>query len=182
MKTTEFQERIDKVTETYKNTFSQLSFEQLNWKQSQSEWSIAQNIQHVVKVNNSYFPIFKKIKSGRFSTPLIGVFTFLARSTGNSMLKSVMPKTARKTKTLKRWLPTEEKIDAHILYEFIQHQDKLKENIEGLDKWINRKLIIHSPLSQNVVLYLDTAIEILISHELRHYHQAERIKNAMLLS
>lgn len=176
MKTSEINERIDKITNVYETAFAELNKEQINWKKSSTEWSIAQNIQHVMKVNGSYFPIFKKIKSGRFSTPLIGVFTFVAKSTGNSMLKSVKPKTARKTKTLKRWVPSTEAFETSILSDFVEHQNVLKEHISGLDKWIAKKLIIHSPLSKNVVLYLDTALEVLITHELRHYQQAERLK------
>lgn len=56
---------IKNITIDYKDAFGKLSAEELNWKPDFNTWSIAQNIDHVIKINESYFPILRQlIKKG----------------------------------------------------------------------------------------------------------------------
>ena len=49
--------QLDKITEHFVADFGSLSAEQLNWKPNSQTWSIAQNIDHLIVVNQTYYPI-----------------------------------------------------------------------------------------------------------------------------
>ena len=42
--------RIDKTTEDFTKSFGSLTPEQMNWKPNPQVWSIAQNIDHLIKL------------------------------------------------------------------------------------------------------------------------------------
>jgi hypothetical protein len=43
------------ITERFTSLFGGLSEEALNWKPDHNTWSIAQNIEHVIVVNETYY-------------------------------------------------------------------------------------------------------------------------------
>lgn len=47
---------IDKITHDFKEISERLTDAQLNWKVHKQTWSIAQNMDHLIVVNESYFP------------------------------------------------------------------------------------------------------------------------------
>jgi hypothetical protein len=55
MNTQKWTLQIDDTTAAFKKAFGQLSDEQLNLKPNSSTWSIGQNIEHLIAVNESYF-------------------------------------------------------------------------------------------------------------------------------
>ena len=44
--------------------FGDLTAQQLNWKPSADQWSVAQCFDHLVTANESFFPIFERVLSG----------------------------------------------------------------------------------------------------------------------
>ena len=171
-----YSERIDALTQEYVSSFEGLSTDVLNFKPKEKIWSINQIIDHVTKLNKSYFPIFEEIQNGKFSTPIIGNFRFFANYLGKKILESVDIKNKKKTKTTGIWQPQKTKIDDNVLDEFVETQDALKEYITNMDKWIKRNTVIHSPASNNIVYPLSDAIDIIIMHEARHLRQAQERK------
>ncbi|MCB9210303.1 MAG: DinB family protein, partial [Ignavibacteriales bacterium] len=53
------------------------------------------------------------------------------------------------------------------------HQKELKKFIEENEDLIMHKTIISSPANRNLIYTFDTAINIIIDHEKRHYYQAK---------
>ena len=49
--------QIDKLTEVFLNSFTNLTEEELNWKPAAGTWSIAENIDHLIQVNKSYLNV-----------------------------------------------------------------------------------------------------------------------------
>src|SRR5437870_13594083 len=43
--------------------FGDLTAQQLNWKPSAEQWSVAQCFDHLVTANEAFFPIFEKVRS-----------------------------------------------------------------------------------------------------------------------
>ena len=168
-------EQIDKITGNLINSFSVLSEEDLNWKPAPKIWSIAENIDHIITVNESYFPIFSDLKKGTYNLPFIARFGFVVRFFGNMILKSVQPETKRKTKTFGIWEPSENSYKKAILGRFEEHQTRLKNEIGQLQERIDQNAVIYSPANKNIVYKLETAFDILIAHEKRHYKQANEI-------
>ena len=55
-------QEIDKITLDAELLFSELSGEQLNWKPNSQTWSIAQNLEHLIVVNETYYPVLSALK------------------------------------------------------------------------------------------------------------------------
>lgn len=55
---------IDAITEKFRD-FQALSEAEFNYKTIKERWSVAQNIGHLILLNNSYFEQFEEIHNGR---------------------------------------------------------------------------------------------------------------------
>ena len=167
--------RLDEITSEFKDKFGSLTLEQLNWKPDPGTWSIAQVIDHLIMINESYYPIFDRVIDGTYTAPFHARFSFLVNFLGKTILNSVDPKNRRKAKTFALWEPAKSDLPADIVDRFVSHQDKLKEYITRLSPAIASGTVINSPANRNIVYAISTAIEIIVMHEQRHLGQAEEI-------
>ncbi|MDR5589609.1 DinB family protein [Christiangramia sp. SM2212] len=167
--------QIDRLTGMFLNSFSPLSEDDLNWKPGPETWSIAENMEHLIILNESYFPGFERLNRGNYDLPFIARFGFVVKFFGNLILKSVNPDRNKKMKTFPLWQPSKSNFSKEILNRFETHQNKLKEEILSTEHHIKENAVISSPANKNIVYKLETAFEILISHEKRHYNQANEI-------
>lgn len=166
---------IDKITKDSYSQFGHLSIEQLNWKPSPQTWSIAQNLEHLIVVNETYYPVISCLKSGTYKTPFIGKIGFMVSFLGKTVLNAVKPDRKKKMKTFSIWEPTISEIKEDILKRFENHQTELKQKIEASKELIEKGTVISSPANRNIVYKLETAFDIIISHEQRHLEQAREI-------
>ena len=168
-------EEIDKITGRFLNSFSILSEDELNWKPSPEVWSIAQNMDHLITLNETYFPVFAHLKSGSNSLPFIAKFGFAVNFFGKMILKSVQPENRKKMKTFSVWEPKQSNFSKNILNQFEEHQTRLKEEISEIIYLIKKNVVISSPANKNIVYKLETALDIIIAHEKRHFQQASEV-------
>ncbi len=175
METQQAQHRIDQITAAFTDTFGNLTAEELNWKPGSDSWSIAQNIAHLIIVNESYFPMIKRLQEGSYRPPWVGTFDVVTRFFGKLLLKSVKPDRKRKTKTLAIWNPESSKISGDILARFAEHQQALKQTIAACQPLTRKGAVISSPANKIIVYKLDTAFDIMITHEQRHFEQAKEV-------
>lgn len=171
----EWKSEIKNITEDYKDAFGKLSAEELNWKPNSITWSIGHNIDHVIRINESYFPILKQLKDGNYHTSILGKFPFVTSLLGNFVLKAVAPDRRKKTKTFTIWEPSESHIDKDIISKFEKHQHELIHQMEQSEYLIKKRTVISSPANKNIVYTLEKAFEIIITHEKRHYNQASEL-------
>lgn len=168
-------EQIDKTTLDFYESFSELTFEELNWKPNFETWSIAQNIDHLIVINSTYFPILESIRKGTYKTPFLSRVGFIVSFFGKTVLKAVQPDRKKKIKTFPIWEPEKSEIPAGILERFKDHQSKLKEIIGNSKDLVNQGIVISSPANKNIVYKWEKAIEIIVAHEQRHYGQAKEV-------
>ena len=164
--------RIDEVTKEFEERFGDLSVEEINQKPNAGSWSIAENLQHLIQVNESYFPSFTKVEDGTYKPPFIARIAFLVNAMGKMILKSVEPSRKKKLKTFAIWEPMQGQIGGDILKRFTNHQQALKKWIDKLEDNISKGFIIASPANQSIVYKLDMAIDIIVTHEQRHLNQS----------
>jgi len=176
----EVQNNLDRLTELYQDEVYPMTIEQLNKKVDKKTWTINQVLNHLVKINSSYFPIFEQVSKGKYSTPILGNIGFYAKYLGKSILKSVRPENKKKIKTAQIWTPKKESFDESQIYDFMKIQESLKNHIEEMEKWIARDIVIHSPMSRNLVYPITDALNIIVTHEERHLDQLKRIKAEVL--
>ena len=166
---------IDSTTAEFEAKFGQLDNDQLNWKPNQQTWSIAQNIDHLIVINETYFPLLAQLRSGEYKKSFMSKFGFLVNFLGNAILKSVNPDRGKKVKTFPIWEPNSGTISTDIVSRFISHQSKLKEEIESCKDLILTNAVITSPANNNIFYKLETAFDIIVTHEKRHLQQAKEI-------
>jgi hypothetical protein len=171
--------QIDKITEYFAADFGSLSTEQLNWKPNPQTWSIAQNIDHLIVVNETYYPVLASLKEGTHKTPIISRLGFMVSFLGKSVLNACEPNRKKKMKTFPIWEPTISYVQGDMLNNFKKHQEELKRQIETSKDSVEKVTVISSPANKNIVYKLETAFDIIVSHEQRHLGQAKEILQLM---
>src|SRR5688500_18386909 len=78
--------------------FGGLNAAQLNWQPAAGQWSIAQCLDHLIKTNEQYFPMFEKISNGTKQKTFWERLPGLPGFFGKLMLKSLDPANTRKLK------------------------------------------------------------------------------------
>jgi hypothetical protein len=167
--------QIDQTTESFQNAFGQLSEAELNWKPNAKTWSVAQNIHHLITINESYYSVIKSVREGSQKLPWIASVKFMVRFFGNFILDSVEPTRKRKMKTFPLWEPSQSNLPGNILEQFVQHQTELKDLIQSNNDLLDNGVIISSPANRNIVYTLSRAWDIITTHEERHYSQATEV-------
>lgn len=170
--TDKWTQAIDRVTAAFEAEFGRLSPEQLNRHPEAGRWSISQHLAHLIKVNESYYPVLAALHEGSYKVPWVGKIGFLVRYFGQLILRSVQPGAPRKLKTFPIWEPGPANGGTDILDRFRRHQAGLKRHINDAEDLLDRGVVISSPANANIVYKLETAFDILVAHEERHLQQA----------
>jgi uncharacterized damage-inducible protein DinB len=167
---------IDKVTEKFIVSFGSLTESKLNYKPDPNVWSIAQNIAHLILLNNSYFQNFDEIKKGNHVLPSIEAmdeFVTDSLQTLRPYTREDRPKTAN---TWDIWQPSRENFGLEILKDFTNHQSIFKMHIEALQAFFPHPTFIKYPGEAELTFRLEDCINFLIEHENRHWTQAHEVK------
>jgi hypothetical protein len=159
-------------------TFGQLSPAQLNWKRSMDEWSIGQCFDHLILTNRPYFPLLEKIAAGAQKRTPWQRMPLLPALFGKLVLGAVSPESARKVKARKDFAPSASDVDGQIIGQFARHQDELMRLMRATESLHLEKIVITSPISPVVTYSLLDGYRILVTHERRHFLQAERVMAA----
>lgn len=179
MNTDKWKTEITEITELFISEFGSLTPDQLNFKPNNHTWSIAQNIDHLIIINNSYYPIIASARNNNLTLPFTSRLDFIVNSFGKMILKSVQPERKRRMKTFNLWEPAQSNFTGDILDQFKISQDELKTLIEGSGDLIKNGAVIYSPANRKIVYKLETAFDIIVIHERRHFEQAMEIKNLL---
>lgn len=168
-------EEIDQNTHLVKELFLDLNEDQLNAKPNQNTWSIAQNLEHLVVINESYYPILKELHHKTYKAPLHAKLPLLVSFFGKFVFNSVAPDRRKKMKTFPIWEPSHSAVVAGIVDRFIQHQEELKKVMIEAHAFTANNVVIHSPASKVIFYELATAFDIIVAHEKRHINQAKEL-------
>ena len=158
--------------------FGALSSDQISWKPSPSEWSIAQCLEHLMLMNQPYFPQIEILLAGRRKASLWERVPLLPAFFGRLVLAAVQPGSKQKVKTRPAFAPVSSHTDIGILTRFSTHQGDLIRLMKATAELPIEKIIITSVVSPVVTYSLLDAYRILVAHERRHLQQAERVMRA----
>ncbi|MBI3142878.1 MAG: DinB family protein [Bacteroidetes bacterium] len=175
-------ERLDASHASFQECFGHLSELELLMKPNPCSWSIGQNVEHLIAINESYYPTLQALHQGSYDVPFHGKIGFVVRFMGREILKSVQATHTRRYKTFPIWEPRNESLGADLLERFADHHDVLKANILGAKVFLEQDVVIASPGSRKVVYTLRTAFDIVVAHEFRHLEQAKRVMAYLGLS
>ncbi|MBK8701281.1 MAG: DinB family protein [Saprospiraceae bacterium] len=170
---------LKELKSTFRKEFGHLSIEEMNTKPSPGAWSIAQVIDHIIEVNESYFPTFELVRKGKYVHSILGNFAFIRRFFGRMILKSVLPESKKKYKTLPLWQPSQTDLHENMVARFEKHQAALMAELEATETFIRRNVTIASPANDMIVYDIQTALDIIVNHEKRHLLQALHVKSGL---
>ena len=66
MRVDQWLKQIDQTAKQFKELCNELNIKQLNWKPNAETWSIAQNIDHLITINKTYFPIIEALRKDNY--------------------------------------------------------------------------------------------------------------------
>jgi len=167
-----WRKNLEEITFAFNGLFDYVDRDTINFKPDKNSWSVGEILEHMLLVNESYYPIFDEVAADSFDPPWFSRFEFLVDMFGRMILKSVEPERNRKVKTLKRWKPQKSTVDFNVLDRFFKGQIILGKHLKLLIPYAEEEIVIHSPASKIIVYQIDVAIEIIIAHEKRHLNQA----------
>jgi DinB family protein len=165
----------EQVQSAAKGTFGGLSSEQINWKPSPGEWSIAQCLEHLILLNTPYFPQIEAIVAGKRRPRLWERMPLLPALFGRLIPGAVQPESKQKVRARAVFTPVSNPIDIGILTRFSAHQDHLIRLMKATAHLRIHEIILTSVVSPVVTYSLFDAYRILVAHERRHLHQADRV-------
>lgn len=164
--------QIDKITSEFKHRFRSLTISELNWKPNPSTWSIGQNLEHLIVTNTTYHPVIGQVRKGTYTLPFLAKFDFMVSFFGRTVLKAVQPDRKKRMKTFPIWEPTKSDVKEDVWDRFEHNQNEIKHLIQSCSDLLDSGTVISSPANKNIVYKLETAFDIIVSHELRHFEQA----------
>jgi nitrogen regulatory protein PII-like uncharacterized protein len=167
--------QIDEITTVFRKSFGTLTIEELNWRPNPNVWSIGQNLDHLIIINGTYFPVIDAVRAGNYKLPLIARSDLMVSFLGRTILKSVQPDRRRRMKTFSIWEPTKSDVGPDIWDGFEMQQENLKTLIRSSSDLLDNGVVISSPAKKNIVYKLETAFDIIVAHEWRHFEQSKEI-------
>ena len=170
-------DEIEELTGLYRARFGNLDADELNWKPAPDAWSVGQVLDHLIRTNESYFPLLEGARADDYRPPLHGRLGFVARFLGRLILKAVRPEATRKVRTMPAWEPTESDVSSDVVERFVRHQGELADVVRGAADLVERGVVIPSPASRLLVYDVGSAFDILVAHERRHLGQATEVRD-----
>ncbi len=170
---------LNELTSKFNKTFSSLTPEQLRWKPNPKSWSITQVVEHIIKTNEAYFPCIRETLNGNTPKTFLINFPFLAKFFGNLLLKFVDPENVKKIKTFSIFAPSNSELDVSIFEKLTANNSELINIITSSKNSLENGALISSPASSHIFYNMETAFDILIAHEKRHFNQAKKVLNSL---
>lgn len=170
---------LEQITEDVRSSFAGLSGKQLNWKQDEKSWSIAQCLDHLIKVDSMYFPIFESMRAGARPNSFLEKYSPLSGFFGRYLITAMMAENPKKMKTSRNAYPSSSDLGADIVDRFGKNNRELADRIRAISPDVDLASIITSPLAGFVTYSLDDCLTMLVVHEQRHVLQAKRTVDAL---
>lgn len=170
-------EKLNATAQKYHEAFGDLTYEQFNWKPSEKEWSIGQCIDHVVVTDSLYRSIIGPVIEGTSKTPFMAYIPGMTSFFGNAIYKAIHEDNTKKGKTFGVFQPSQSAINKDVLKKLEDEHKVLISNINQLSDSDLEKSIA-SPVGKMVVYKVWKALDIVTTHEMRHFYQAQRVLTA----
>ena len=155
--------------------FGRLSAEQLNYKPSETEWSVGQCFDHLIIANRPYVPIFEQALAGQRRARLWERVPLLPRLFGTLLINTLRPDSGRKARAPRALQPSRSHIATSIIATFLGEHDRLRGLMEAGGRIDLARITITSPVLPLVTYSLLDACRIIVVHEQNHFVQATRV-------
>ena len=168
------------VSRDFSEAFGTLTESQLNWKPDEKRWSIAQCIEHLIHTNELYLVSIQQLAEGTYRptlweriSPFSSLWTRLFRYSMQEKARTRVPAPAA-------FRPHLSAIDPGVIPDLVHQQAVLMQAVRNTDHLSHQRTTLASPVTGWVTFRLNGLIQMLLSHEKRHFHQAQAVKEQML--
>lgn len=165
---------LDDIAKNARQNFGGFSAEQLNWRPSETGWSVGQCFEHLIKTNELFYDELEKIAGGTRRNSFWENWSPLSGLGGRLLINS-LKKDERKFKAPTPKIVPPSAIEAGIIEKFAAHQTELIEKIERCRTADWEKTIVTSPFMSLMTYKLADGFTVVLEHEKRHFRQAERV-------
>lgn len=163
---------IQGLIETVEHSFMELPEPELNWKESNKQWSALECIEHLNRYNRYYNSAISKAIE---KVPAGAAIEFISTWIGAKFIDMMRPENKKKQKTFNRMNPVGSKLSITVLQEFIKHQQELLALIDraaGKDLKTGKVPVEFFKL---LTFTVGDALQFVAVHEQRHMLQALRV-------
>ncbi len=174
-------ERIQTVINDLRQTaddvrasFGSMSNEQLNWKPSETGWSVAQCLDHLIRSNVEFDDEWPKLISKTRKNSMLENWSPLTGFFGRLLISS-LKKDSRKAKAPAKSIIPPSEIEPGIVNRFVANIEQTNKNIAGCDGVDLQRTVLTSPFLRVITYRLEDAFSILVEHTKRHIRQAKRV-------
>lgn len=165
---------LSELDDEFRNAFGSLNDEQLNWRPSDDRWSVAQCIDHLVLTNNAMLVSFEEKVAGQQNSIWENWSPF-SRFFGSYLLKSLA--STKPAKAPSSSIVPQSVVESGVLDRFSATQTRLKLCVAKAGNLDWDKTAVTSPFLAALTYSFRDAVSIVISHERRHFQQAEQVKS-----
>ena len=157
-----------------------LSSEQLNWKENDDRWSIAECLEHLNIYAAYYLPTIEKriemVKKNVANGKIEAKSTWF----GNFSIKLIHPDNIKKQKTMKHLNPSRSIIEGGVIERFLNHQAKLQVLLVAAKMVDINNIKIPVEFFKLLKINLGDCFQFLIAHERRHIIQVINVKSKVI--
>ncbi len=171
----EMWERARAVGADFRRMGEEESVDSLTWKPNEKSWSACEVVDHLRVTGDLYYPRIDsaieraraqgRTEAVRFKPPwLIRWFQ-----------KNLTQESKRKFKAPKLFQPKTSRIGPEVFSEFLSQQESFIELIEEADSCNINRVKFGTPISPLFRMSIGSALWIMVTHQERHFAQAERV-------
>jgi hypothetical protein len=158
--------------------FASLEPNSWNWKPSQTEWSIAECLEHLALSQAAFKPIVSRaLERGRERFHVISHPTYRPTWMGSWLIRHVSPESPKKLTAPKVFRPSATSAIWGSLERFLREQEEFLTFVRhsaGIDY---NKLRLRSPVTPLIRYSLADAFVVIVVHAQRHLLQARRVRS-----
>ncbi|MCB0658804.1 MAG: hypothetical protein KDC57_21810 [Saprospiraceae bacterium] len=159
-------------------TWRKVGSELLNRRPGADRWCLYEIIDHLDKVNRSYFPQLAAIENGSGQV-LRGPRLWWGKQLGKFILKSVQPDNPKRVKTFPVWVPNPDTFDESTFTSFVTSQQQMISGINGSGAAVRSNVKLTSPANKHIYYPAVLAFEIIVTHQLRHLRQGQDVLSSL---
>lgn len=164
----------ESVKEQVLAEFASLSEPQLNWKPSESSWSVGQCLDHLILSKRFFMPDLDRVSCGDRVNSFWEEWSPL-RALSTKLYLSYMRSNKTKVKVPSKEIVPPSRIPADIVERFVRQQDEIISKIAGIPEEVARRTTLSSPFLKAFTYRLADGLLILAEHDRRHIRQALRV-------
>lgn len=165
--------------------FSRLNATQINAKPGPKEWSVGECLAHIIKTNESYYPVIDRILEGKYKPGIWARISPFSKKFGRMLLNITHPHNTKKSSSPAAFdvgaseTPDRSAVPAEIVKHFQEHMRQLQDKIGRMKEAEIPQTMISSPASWFITYTMHEALQVLVFHTDRHIQQAKRVRDGL---